>query len=300
VKCPKCGYIGFNTPDRCRNCGYEFALAVRDTTAHAEVEMRRASDTGGPLADLALTAAPLTGEVRRTAAGKEIDLDRLIGVSEAPDLPLFDGGTGDLARERRVPPSPAPPRSIPVRRGAEPARARPRPGDETADITRNRTLDLPLPADAPPARYRTRQTDSLLPAAPGERALAALVDTAILGGIDFIVIYLTLRVCSLSLSEVLALPLVPLAAFLVLLNGGYLVAFTVAGGQTIGKMAFALKVIGPEGTTLSPALATVRAAGSLLSAICLGAGLVPALLGGQALHDRLANTRVVRLVSPVS
>ena len=27
MKCPKCGYLGFERVDRCRNCGYEFALA---------------------------------------------------------------------------------------------------------------------------------------------------------------------------------------------------------------------------------------------------------------------------------
>ena len=26
MKCPKCRYIGFETGDRCRNCGYEFSL----------------------------------------------------------------------------------------------------------------------------------------------------------------------------------------------------------------------------------------------------------------------------------
>ena len=28
MKCPTCGYIGFETSDRCRNCGYEFALST--------------------------------------------------------------------------------------------------------------------------------------------------------------------------------------------------------------------------------------------------------------------------------
>ena len=27
MKCPTCGYIGFETSDRCRNCGYDFGLA---------------------------------------------------------------------------------------------------------------------------------------------------------------------------------------------------------------------------------------------------------------------------------
>ncbi len=28
MKCPKCGYIGFEQTDRCRNCGYDFSLAT--------------------------------------------------------------------------------------------------------------------------------------------------------------------------------------------------------------------------------------------------------------------------------
>ena len=26
MKCPKCSYLGFETGDRCRNCGYDFSL----------------------------------------------------------------------------------------------------------------------------------------------------------------------------------------------------------------------------------------------------------------------------------
>ena len=28
MKCPKCHYLGFDTGDRCRNCGYDFSLLV--------------------------------------------------------------------------------------------------------------------------------------------------------------------------------------------------------------------------------------------------------------------------------
>ena len=26
MKCPKCDYLGFETGDRCKNCGYDFSL----------------------------------------------------------------------------------------------------------------------------------------------------------------------------------------------------------------------------------------------------------------------------------
>ena len=34
MKCPKCGYLGFEHVDRCRNCGYEFALTTTSTDAN--------------------------------------------------------------------------------------------------------------------------------------------------------------------------------------------------------------------------------------------------------------------------
>jgi len=31
MKCPKCGYLGFETTDRCRNCQYDFSLSPATT-----------------------------------------------------------------------------------------------------------------------------------------------------------------------------------------------------------------------------------------------------------------------------
>ena len=28
MKCPKCGYLGFEDMERCRNCGYDFSLTA--------------------------------------------------------------------------------------------------------------------------------------------------------------------------------------------------------------------------------------------------------------------------------
>ena len=55
MKCPKCSYIGFEEADRCRNCGYEFALSDVHPAA-PDMPMRLADDDGGPLADLELGA----------------------------------------------------------------------------------------------------------------------------------------------------------------------------------------------------------------------------------------------------
>jgi uncharacterized RDD family membrane protein YckC len=158
-------------------------------------------------------------------------------------------------------------------------------------------------------------------AVPGERpagvlrrVTAALVDAVFMGTIDVAVFWLTLQVCGLPLSQAAVLPIPPLAAFLFLLNCGYLLLFTAASGQTIGKMTLGIKVVGetvqsaagtvPGETTpaFAPAArltlrqAVVRSVLTMASVVPFGAGFVPAILGhdGRALHDRFAHTRVVR------
>ena len=90
MKCPKCSYIGFQDAERCRNCGYEFALA--DVTPAPDLPMR-ARDDGGPLADLSLRLRGQDAERKPDAVPtrSRVDLDRVIGTeSQASDLPLFD------------------------------------------------------------------------------------------------------------------------------------------------------------------------------------------------------------------
>ena len=50
MKCPKCSYLGFETGDRCRNCGYDFSLIAhgdprtdRRGSGAAESRTKRAS-----------------------------------------------------------------------------------------------------------------------------------------------------------------------------------------------------------------------------------------------------------------
>jgi uncharacterized RDD family membrane protein YckC len=127
---------------------------------------------------------------------------------------------------------------------------------------------------------------------------AALIDVAILGSINVLVLYFTLQICGLELAEIVVLPPVPLLAFLLLLDGGYLVAFTTASGQTIGKMAAGIRVVPAAGDAdrVPAHHAALRAMAYLVSVLPAGLGLLPALIGadGRAIHDRLADTRVVR------
>ena len=42
MKCPKCGYLGFETTDRCRNCQYDFSLAP--FSSDPELALQSAAD----------------------------------------------------------------------------------------------------------------------------------------------------------------------------------------------------------------------------------------------------------------
>lgn len=129
---------------------------------------------------------------------------------------------------------------------------------------------------------------------------AAVVDALLLGGLSAGVVWATLRWCELPIQQVRVLPIAPTVAFLLLVGLGYLLLFTAAGGQTIGKMLFGIRVVGDEtpyatGGALSLRQAAYREVVSLPSILALGLGFLPALFGDErALHDRLAQTRVVR------
>ena len=151
------------------------------------------------------------------------------------------------------------------------------------------------PADAPTPAHGDSEP---LAASVGPRFLAALVDAIILGSIGLAVLYLTLKVCGLQFAHVAVIPPVPFSAFLLLVAVGYLTLFTAAGGQTIGKMAAGIKVVSTDVHHLRVPLghSVLRAAAYLASALPAGLGFLPAVLGAdrRAIHDRLADTRVVK------
>jgi uncharacterized RDD family membrane protein YckC len=292
MKCPKCGYLGFESGDRCRNCGYEFSLSAGKSD---------------PL-DIALDLGP--SESRRP-----LDLDRVIGAPEsspAADLPLFppsqaelDGpaaarraeaaGTVDAHGDAPLISAPSRPRApLGVRRATpEVPRARTR---ETRTPTHEDMLFAPPPAAGSFERTRSGGTAGDAVAGASSRILAALVDIALLSALDASVLYFTLRLLGLATGQFMELPLVPLVAFLLLLNGGYFIAFTTVGGQSIGKMALGIKVISQEESAVPIGRATLRTLAYLVSALPLGAGFLPCVISADrlALHDRLAHTRVVR------
>jgi uncharacterized RDD family membrane protein YckC len=154
-----------------------------------------------------------------------------------------------------------------------------------------------FPAARPrPAGWDGAEEESTAAAGVFSRAGAVAIDVAILAATDLLVVYFTMQICGLSLADFDILPKAPLIAFLLVQNGGYLVAFT-AGGQTLGKMAMGIRVISTrESEHVDMAHSLLRTALWVLLAIPAGLGFVTALFSRErrGLHDHFAGTRVIK------
>ena len=351
MKCPKCGYLGFETTDRCRNCQYDFSLAPftseSELTLHG-ADRRAESGNDFELPDIARQSDQLSASA--------LDLDRLFGDPEPSASAPPD--SNELRRERKLEPPtltardddapeaiekpidnsslafpseddppaitmPAPPAAmtaaaddggLPFDDGpiVPPPAARPPLAvrRSTPEVPRNRprttrpvrvdSLDFEPSAKSGAASQAASDTVASLMEMPslGARVSAGLIDVVLLVGIDAAVLYLTLRVTGLqnTIEDLRVLSPVPFVGFLATLAFGYVAAFTVAGGQTIGKMVLSLRVIGDDGRPVDAAGGTLRALGCMLVPITLGLSYLPALFTSdhRAIHDRLAGTRVVQ------
>jgi uncharacterized RDD family membrane protein YckC len=310
MKCPKCGYLGFETIDRCRNCGYDFSFAAPSLAS--ELPLRGASGDA-PLEDLVLGEPDLpsprpTDAHDRDAAGfgrpEPRSLTDHAVVTAAPraeaplppapqttadsgeDLPLFSprpAGT-PLAVRRASTDVPRPRRTT-----TRPARMEPPALPLVMEVP-----DEPEAAVAPTGGVRQKSTQA---AGVGARVTAALIDATLLLAIDAAVLWLTLRIAGLqpTLQDLAIIRPVPMTAFFLVMAFLYLVGFTLGGGQTIGKMATGIRVTGDDGRGVDITGAVVRALGSLVVTCTLGLLFIPVLFSAErrAVHDRLAGTRVV-------
>lgn len=338
MKCPKCEYLGFETGDRCRNCGYDFSLMSGDE----------------PLPDLDLRApepAPAPGQSDAWLA----DIDRDLGVFDAPlgdgapapAVPALDAMALDEATTVApqpagaiaLPDPPANPAAMPgpavmpiAAAPPSPARFTPSslplftgPGDDDAPLVKLPAAPrAPLSVRRTPENPRLRSVPKIVPKAPEPvlqfeepvtpvpapvpppgraagagtpwaRLTAAVIDHVILGAVDVSVLYFTLKVAAVPGASWQQIPILPMAAFLLLLKVMYFSAFTAVGGQTIGKMGARIRVIADDGGRIDSACALRRSLAGLLSLATLGAAFLPAILGEdhRAIHDRVARTRVV-------
>jgi uncharacterized RDD family membrane protein YckC len=305
MKCPKCGYLGFEAVDRCRNCGYDFSFSPASTAP--ELSMRSADVRDmQPLDDLALVdsaARVQDGDLRRGAGA---DLDRGAQSDNAdPALPLFGaGGHDDLPLITRA----SPPRQPLSVRRATPEVPRLR-SEQRPQAGNTPLLDLELPEAEPRAgstpaggslrRSRASiqpETAAAEAAGLASRVVAVAIDLLVLAVTDLAVIYFTMQICGLTRADLGILPKGPLIAFLLVQNGGYLVAFT-AGGQTLGKMAAGIRVVCTDpDASLDLGHSAVRTLVWALLAIPAGLGFLTAIFSRdrRGLHDRCAGTRVVR------
>jgi len=308
MKCPKCAYLGFEEVDRCRNCGYDFSLLANRNVPDFAIRPDAASPT--PLDDLVLIdaatepppAVPMTDAGPEFASFESPDRIAARPSDTNGDLPLFRANTPDDEPLIRKPLAPRPPLSV--------RRATPDPTRLRTDGTRPQSLELSMDIDNAAARLApsytpaARASNDIWPeprseraetATAGVRLVAAAIDLAILAAVDAIVIYFTMQICGISWTDAGLLPRGPLLAFLIVQNGGYFVAFT-AGGQTLGKMAAGIRIVGTESAgALDLGRAFTRTAIWFVLAIPAGLGFLT-LLGRdhRGLHDRFAGTRVVR------
>ena len=232
------------------------------------------------------------------------------------ELPLFVKGLSASVPPlpSGPPPAPAepprPPLAVQRRSQAAPKPPRPRPelgprkpgpfdGDLLEDLQRIERLERGLPAATPPRRESpVASPEDLGDAGPWRGLVAAALDAAFIGMLNVGILWITLRWTDLAFVDASLLPALPLGTFLVLVALGYLLMFTAAGGQTLGKMIAGVRVVDADdasGQAISVQQAALRSVLAVSSVLMLGLGFLPALLGsGKSLHDRLAHTRIVR------
>jgi len=351
VKCPKCSYLGFDTGDRCKNCGYDFSLAsavhppdprepdlaIRpsddltadvqwdDTFDHAMTALASfpdISDSIPPTPDPSVfepepapPQAPTPPESALRAAPAPQPEPKATETSRT-GLPLFTEAFDDFGEEPliKVPAMPRPPLAVRrtprtprlrmVAKASRPAAARSASAlelwDEAPDVARvapTPQRDAPHEDSAVARRQRSHADEGVQASGAARRLAAVALDHALLGAIDALVVYFTLRMVGLSMADWRALPLAPLAAFLLLVKLSYFWAFTAVGGQTIGKMAARIRVVTMDNAPVDGSGALTRALAGAVSAAVLGLGYLPALAGpGRlAFHDYVTRTRVIVL-----
>jgi uncharacterized RDD family membrane protein YckC len=141
------------------------------------------------------------------------------------------------------------------------------------------------PADTPPA---PGVAGALHPAGFWIRAGAVLIDVILVMAAEAAFAFVMWMLTEDRLAAAAA------RAFRFLASPCYFVFLHWARGQTVGKMAFRVRVVSLDGGPLSFGQSALRHLGSWLSAVILGIGYLLAAFRAdkRALHDLIAGTRV--------
>ena len=115
MKCPKCGYLGFESVDRCRNCGYDFSLSptadILELPLRPTAAMSANPERPQPLDDLSFldVTALLNPFVFRTSEQPEGSRSGRAPAFISADLPLFGAAIPDDVPLITRPSPPRPP-----------------------------------------------------------------------------------------------------------------------------------------------------------------------------------------------
>ncbi|MBM3780601.1 MAG: RDD family protein [Acidobacteria bacterium] len=270
MKCPKCQYVGFDAIDRCRHCGFEFALTTPVSTP-ADLPLQT-PDGDLPLLgddDLPLVTAPVPPP---RPAGQPLSVRR---------------SSSDPQRARRYP--------RPVESGPAPA---PLPLDPEPEARLAVSDGYATAGTVADDAGREASRDQIgTPATVAPRIVAALIDFCFWLVVIGAIVWATLRVTDLPLAVegLRLLAPVPLVGAGVLAAMVYQVIGLVGCGQTLGKMVMRVTVQMQGGGGVGIDTAVARAALTIAAVASLGLVYVPFLMlpGRRTLHDRLTHTEVV-------
>ncbi len=166
----------------------------------------------------------------------------------------------------------------------------PQPATDTA-----MEWDLEAPSDAD--TILDAQRDPMDPTAPmSDRVFSALADALVLTTIAVLLMFGGASAAGTGVLPFVQAAPVPFAAAWLIFGLCYGIFFVGTCGQTLGKMAMRIRVIGSNRFRVGYGKATVRALGYAATMLPAGLGLLLALkdVEHRALHDRLSGTRVVK------
>ena len=167
-------------------------------------------------------------------------------------------------------------------------------------LSQEETPSPAAPGSAPPPL--PAGPDTLPKAGFWIRAVAAIIDSFLVSLLEFVCSLLLALAAGLvggSLNQQgQAMMAIVTGLFAAVIAVFYYVFFTGYGGQTPGKMALRIKVIRTDGSAVSYGRAFLREVpGKFLSGILLGIGYLMVAFDRQkqGLHDKIANTYVIKL-----